>query len=194
MTAPARSANGHTPFGMWVRGRPGLESGTHGLALTDVDMIFHRFKSHVDSVGTREVQLQMWVEVKTHKGCLTKSQHETLFDHHQCLRSDRAIKRTSPFNDIARYVWHFGVFILKIQGDVPEDKKIDWGVFEIDGSIIWFKGGTVKGLEEILRFERRPDNPSKKLCLRRHHKTSVIRAISNTELGFEIGTDIVKRS
>jgi len=194
MTAPARCVDGQTPFGLWVRQRPDLDSSKHALSLTDVDMIFHRFKTHVDAMGTREFQLQMWVEIKTYSGELTKSQHETLFDHHQILMSERARKRISPLTGASRYLWHFGVFVLKLHAGIPEDKKIDWGVFRNDGTLRWYKGGTVHGLEQILRFERRPDNPAQKLCLRRHHKTRVIHTISSTELGFETEQQVICRS
>lgn len=194
MTTARRNPNGQTPFGSWVQSHPDLEAITHSLTVTDADMMFHKYKTYVDAIGTRQIQLQMWVEVKTYGANLTKSQHETLFDHHQglCTRKQTVMRR-SPFGGM-RQVWHFGVCILRLQEDVPTDGGIEWGVFNPDGSIEWYPNGTCEALVDLLRFNSRPDDPRQPLSIRRHHKNSFYIQNVKTELGFSVDERLVVRS
>ena len=194
MTTARRDPNGQTPFGSWVQAHPDLDSIRHSLTITDADMMFHKYKTYTDSIGTREIQLQMWVEVKSFNAQLTKSQHETLFDHHQALNTKSQTVMRRSTNGKNRQVWHFGVCILQMEGQIPEDNKTRWGVFRCDGSIRWYPCSAVHGIVEVLRFDRRPDNPKQMLSIRRHHKNTFYIEKTKTELGFFVDETLIKRS
>ena len=165
------------PFSDWLRKHPRLDSIQAGLDVTDVDFIFHKYKSNVDGEGTRDVKLMFDVEVKTYGGKANPSQSETLFFRHQLLNK-RGKKLYSPRVRDKVTVWHFGQFILVIKGGNRPDlcKEIKWGIFGPRGEIK-FNVITEPKLVDILGFNIRPDNFDK-LTLRRHHKTR--------EYGYEV--------
>src|SRR5215470_12279681 len=66
MTEPRHASYDETPFGAWVRRQPEIESRRTGLSVTDIDWCFHKFKTSVDRLGTREIQLMLMVELKTY--------------------------------------------------------------------------------------------------------------------------------
>lgn len=194
-----RPWNGHegagTPFGLWCREQNGLESHQHSLTITDADWMFHKFRTNIDACGIRDVQLAMIVEVKSRNSVPTSSQQETLFYHHQLLCTCGKTRKVKRVQRAPIQLWHFGVFVLRLPGDTPSDfpKSLEWGIFADDGSLTWLPG-TECGLIQLLRFDRRPDNPKRALCLRRHHSTRVVTAVETTPLGFEVERTITRRS
>lgn len=175
---------------------PDLESGRHTLAVTDADMIFHRWKANVDGLGTRRVQLAMWVEVKTFGAELTESQHETLFFHHQSLSTQGKTVSVKTLRGDVRAFWHFGVYVLRLPGAEPDETGCIWGVFNPDGTITWWESMAphLKSLNELLRFDLRPDRPIERISLRRHHKTRRIERQVITGLGLQVSEIVVNRS
>jgi len=182
-----------TPFSAWLRAEPELGSYEHGITITDIDYIFHRYAAPVDRVGTRELQLMMHLELKSNGApAPNPSQAETLFFEHQILKSSKERKRTDDKEDVL--VKHFGVFILWLNGSSPADSTIIlWGVFTRKGGIKWHKIKDVKTLIRILRFDIHPrtliPNP-----LRRHHKDEAICTKEMTPIGIEIERKFIRHS
>jgi len=176
------------PFNAWVRAQEDLDSTIKGLVVTDIDMCFHKYKTWVDGVGTREVHLVMDVEVKTRHALPSKSQMETLWIRHERLtRGGLAMRHSSP--EVTS--WHFGMFVLSLAGESPGDdgEHVRWCSFRPDGTLR-HKRITVATLRRVLGFDLRPDT-LEALDLRRHHATSEIAQEIETPLGFKV-TQIVK--
>lgn len=194
MTTGRRSSLEETPFGRWVRQQDSIDSHQHGLVVTDADWIFQKYKTNVDVLGARNVQLMMICEVKTFGATPGASQVETLFFLHQSTCCMRERKRPGGLSPIM--LWHFGVFILSIPGNTPVDgHPMYWGSFDSDGSVSWRKTTSVRSLVELLGFVRRPDDPPRKLDLRRHHISKDVQATEFLPiLGVSIHKTIKKRS
>jgi hypothetical protein len=190
MTIHRRDGN-DSPFGAWLRRQPELSS-QHFVA-SDIDWVIHRYKPEIDSVGSREVNYMMFVEVKTFSANLTPSQHESLWFQHQFFQAKQGKKLLMLVGGKSRRaVWHFGVSVLVFTGHSPEDSQIKWGRFISDGSLT-FRDITKHELVRLLRFDLHPDilNP---MSARRHHKTRRIEHIERTELGFETPRRFISRS
>lgn len=158
-----------------------------GVVQTDVDAYWHRYKTCVDRIGTRELQLFMEIEWKTRGGELTKSQEDTYRKKHAT---------TLPM-----LRWHgqelrnYGIAVVRLSGTTPDDSEwIKWGRFiggQVSG-VIWSQI-TVDQLIQLIRFDLHPDT-LKQNTFRRHHKTGVIHTIEKSDLGFEVVREIVQRS
>ena len=160
MTRP-RAIGEDTPFGRWVRQQKELDSLSCGLSLTDVDMIFQKYRSYVDGIGDRTVKLMMQVEVKTFEGKPNRSQTSNLFLTHQLLR--RMCKLYDTFDGKSKElkdIWHFGYFVLSLEKDEPsDDTKMWWGIFNDRGELQYRRCTTTNSLRRLLCFELRPDKP-----------------------------------
>lgn len=158
-----------------------------GVVQTDVDAFWHRYKTCIDSVGTRELQVFMEIEWKTRGGRLTDSQEDTYRKKHAMIRP--------------RTKWHgqelvnFGVTIVRLSDTTPDDSEwIKWGRF-VQGDpkgMIWFDIN-VSQLLELMRFDMHPDTMNKK-PFRRHHKTRKVQVIETSALGFEVECELTHRS
>ena len=181
-----------TEFCNWMRSCPELPSYSKdfGFVASDNDVTVHRYMTSVDSVGTREVQGIMQIEVKTRQGKPSPSQMDTLsklnlFEGHKII------------NGV--YVNFFGVFLLILSGTNPDDSsEIWWGsipskrFFSNPMDIRWTLIDKQK-LVRLLCFELHPINLTDK-AFRRHHKTQEILAVEMTPLGFEVEKKLIKRS
>lgn len=66
MTAPFRGpAEDQSPFSVWLRAHPELDSVKRDISTTDCDMIFHRYQNFVDGRKDPLLQALMLVEVKS---------------------------------------------------------------------------------------------------------------------------------
>lgn len=191
MTTPRRSQIEETPFGNWVRNNPSLEAHQHSLTVTDADWIFHKYRATVDGISTRDVQLAMLVETKTFGRTPTKSQQETLFYHHQLLNRKGKVNRVMQ-PEIT--LWHFGVYVLRMDSSRPdENSHCLWGRFGDGGTLTWMPLDQAT-LTQVLRFDRRPDDPRQDLSLRRHHKTRELVVLETMPLGFHAEKKVLRRS
>lgn len=190
MTTARRDGN-DTPFGAWLRRQAELSS-QHFVA-SDIDWVIHRYKPEIDSVGTREVNYMMFVEVKTFSACLNNSQHESLWFQHQFFQAKQGKKSLMLVGAKARRaVWHFGVSVLVFTGGSPEDSQIQWRRFRSDGSLSR-RSITEHELVRLLRFDLHPDSLNQ-MSARRHHKTREVVSVQTTPLGFDAVRTVIKRS
>ena len=183
--------NRDQPFSDWLRRHPKLDSVKRGIDVTDVDFVFHKYKSQVDGIGTRKVKLMLDVEVKTWGAKPRPGQAETLFFRHQLLNSRGMLHSIISGKTT---VWHFGQFVTMLNGGSRPDmcKSIEWGVFNPSG-LLAFKHISEDELVRVLGFHIRPDN-FEKLTLRRHHKTQEFGYIETQDMMFPIAKHIIKRS
>lgn len=181
-----------TEFCAWIRGCKELPSIGHdfGLAVSDNDITLHRYMTSVDSIGTREVQAIMQLEVKTRKGKPPAAQMDTLSKLNMF-----ATQKTTK-QGVVRF---FGVFILVMSDTTPDNSKLMWwGVIPktlitADASkLIWKKIDREK-LIQLLRFERHPRNFEMQ-PFRRHHLTRVITETVAMPLGFKVDVPVVRKS
>lgn len=190
MTTSRRDGN-DTPFGHWLRQRPEIDS-RHFVA-SDIDWVLHRYRPEVDSVGTREINYMMFLEVKTFGADLNFSQAESLWFQHQLFQQKQGKRNLLMQGGRARRaVWHFGVSVLRMQTDSPSSGDIMWCRFDSIGTLQW-KLISEHQLIQLFRFDLHPDslNP---MSARRHHKTRRIEHIERTELGFETPRRFISRS
>lgn len=184
-----------TPFSEWLRSQADLDSITHGLYVTDQDMIVHKYKENIDSQGWRGLQLMQMVEVKTFNAVLSPNQHQVLFFHHQLTYGKRKRLLCSRSRK-QRGVWHFGCSILQMSGALPgrDDEYVRWGRFDEHGTINW-RSISVDQLRCVLRFDNAPDTlePFNR-SVRRHHKKTVLECVRTSPLGFDYVEQIVKSS
>src|SRR5438132_3019232 len=133
MTRARQSLAGETPFGAWLRAQTALESHTTSLTVTDADWIFHKYRVHHDSLGQRDVQLMMFLEVKCYGATPSASQEDTLYMLHQCMQElGKQVRRLG--NRQAVTLWNFGVFVLSLPGASPaEHDWCRWGTFGATG-------------------------------------------------------------
>lgn len=190
MTRP-RIYGEDSDFSGWLRSNSALDSVEFSISVNDRDFTLHKFKTNVDSVGTRAVHLMMAIEVKTRGGMPGWAQRQTKFFEHQLLRKTRRLVCSET--GIKTSVWHFGYFVLSLFGTAPQaGRHVTWCRFQPNGAI---EGRTIQTaeLERILRFEVRPDT-LKPLILRRHHKTRHLVNEVQAPLGFTVLEKVVKRS
>jgi len=158
-----------------------------GIVQTDVDAFWHRYKTCVDSLGTRNLQVFMEIEWKTRGGNLTESQSDTYRKKHAMT--------------VPSMKWHgqelmnFGVSVVRISGATPDDSEwIKWGRF-IRGQSSGMRWTDIdlSQLLKLMRFDTHPDsmvnNP-----FRRHHQTRRIHVVEKCDLGFEVAREVVRRS
>ena len=158
-----------SPFGDWIRHHAGLDSIRERLSITDSDYWIHRYRAHSDKNGERAVDQIMLVELKTNMRDVPFAQRDTLVLVNQLLR--RASKRPDGrrshvllkgiISGETRRVRCFGVHLLQLGSTRPDNSA---------GSILWdHRYLTEEMLVEVLRFDRDPDSPMRRMDLRRHH-------------------------
>jgi len=191
MTRP-RIYGEDTPFGAWLRDRRDLDSVEFGLSALDHDFTLHRFRTNVDGLGPRAVQLLFDVEVKTRGGMPSAGHRQTLFFRHQLLNQRRWL--LCNLDGDRKRVWHFGCFVLSMLDDRPpdDDQYVTWVSFTPTGGL-HARTIVVADLVRILRCDVRPDT-LEPLTLRRHHKVSRLVELVTTPLGFAVERYVTRRS
>lgn len=199
MTTRWRSDIPQTGFLSWLRANPRLHSIRDGVVATDCDVWIHRYKT----VGGRDFQFLMLLEVKEHGKEISNTQRDTLHIANQLLRNrrnktkyqavdcPRICKVYSAASRRDVHVCCFGVHLLTIYGDGTEAHKyrMTWDVeHEINAET----------LESLLLFDTDPDDMSK-LDHRpagpgARHKTTIAIKDIETPLGFSVSKPIVRRS
>jgi hypothetical protein len=199
MTAKRRDCESQSGFLGWLRDNPRLDSIKQGVVATDCDLWIHKYKT----LGSREYQFLMLLEIKEYGKRVDKWQRDTLHIANQLLRNRRnktKFQRSSEpriekvFSVLANKhvnVCCFGVHSLIIHGDGRKTDlcKLTWdSQHEI----------TAEQLESLLLFDTDPDDLSK-LDHRPtgnggRHKTTVTTKRVVSELGLEYDKPIVRRS
>lgn len=177
MTTIRRDGN-ESPFSAWVREHPELDSICNRLSVTDSDLWCHRFSERNERRRQASADIRdaldsvMLVEVKTFSADESYAQRDTLTVVDALLRmacSDKNGKRISVTirdgrlrNRTDRRIRCFGVHLLQLSNDRPDNSE----------RILWDRRHFLREehLVELLRFERDPDSPMRKLDTRRHHK------------------------
>ncbi len=157
------------------------------MVQNDVDAFWHRYKTCIDNLGTRELQVFMEIEWKTRSGMLTDSQADTYRKKHAMMMPHLRWNNQQLVN--------FGVTIVSISGTTPDNSEvIKWGRFakNEETAINWTKI-TVDELLKLMRFDMHPDTFNDD-PFRRHHKTRKYKMIEKCELGFEVEREFVHRS
>lgn len=158
-----------------------------GLVQTDVDAFWHRYKTCVDKLGSRDLQVFMEIEWKTRGGNLTDSQADTYRKKHAMIQP--SLK------------WHgqelknFGVTVVRLSGTTPDDSEwIKWGRF-IRGHAIGMNWTeiSVDQLLKLMRFDMHPDSMNDN-PFRRHHITRKLQVVERSALGFDVEREVVRRS
>lgn len=158
-----------TSFGRWIRNNKQLDSSS-GYCVIDQDYWIHRFKTY----RSRDFQLMMLVEIKTHGARLTDAQRDTLLFVNEIMRNDRKTPTKDPLwffggssirkvksimagrNVILRT---YGMHVLTFSGLGPDDSdEIFWDRKRIDKDV----------LTSILRFDLDPF-VLRTIDLRNHH-------------------------
>lgn len=169
MTAVRRDG-GDTPFGDWIRRHPALDSIKERLSIQDQDYWIHQYRAHHDCVGARAVDSIMLLELKTFGRHEPFAQRDTMvivdqllrFNNGKLFRSYRRVR--GPYNEI-RVVRCFGRICFSMSRDRPDNSDdMLWNGVRIDEA----------QLVELLRFERDPHFPAKRLEYRRHHTATVV--------------------
>jgi len=190
MTEPRHASYDETPFGAWVRRQSEIESRRTGLSVTDIDWCFHKFKTSVDRLGTREIQLMLMVELKTYNAEPSYAQLDDLYQLHQIMATKKKVKR---LNGAPVSLWHFGVHVLSLPQTLPAHSyACRWGRFSDDGRLCWRSIPTAQ-LTSLLGFRMNPDTFTP-LELRRHHASRAVITRVQTDLGFWVDTIVWKRS
>lgn len=182
-----------TDFCAWMRRCKDLPSygDDFGFVASDNDLTIHRYKTSVDSVGTREVQGIMQIEIKTRNGKPPASQTDTLTK----LNLFCGDRRVSGID-----IRFFGVFVLVMSGTSPDDSSTMWwgatpkDKFLSDAKHMNWNQINKSQLIEILRMECHPRNLKDKTPFRRHHKKQSFIEKELTILGFEVERIVTKRS
>lgn len=182
MTIERRDGRG-TPFGSWLRSDPRLDSVSHLIAATDVDMWIHKYSPRAERRRDENIldflDLLMLVEVKTFNAELTYSQRDTLGLVDQYMRKPSVRKdgrrQTIKLNETRiayllrskRPMRWYGIHLLQLSGDRPDNSDV----------ILWDKNQIDESrLIGLLRFDFDPDYPSCRIDTRRHH---IVRAIDD---------------
>lgn len=174
-----------TPFMDWIRNHPDLPStgDDFGFTQTDCDTIIHVRKNPKDSLGVREIEAVMLMEIKTHGGVPDYAQRSTLFAFHS-FRGVRYVNKKGV--DVP--TWHFGVGIISVNGTRPDDSSyMRWGRFRKSADDIYWTPIDIPTFVKMLRLEVHPDARNKQftpLKFRRHHKTQDVHTYDRAELGF----------
>jgi hypothetical protein len=194
-----------TPTMDWIRQQGRLEFGPNQPRLpstefvqTDVDAIVHHHRQGNDSLGVREVQMMLQLEMKGYGGVPRESQMDTLFLQHQCLydcknQRLRYSSAVSSFTGESVALWHFGVSFLSHETEsIGNCEYVDYGRFDEKGRVLW-QPVSVESFMQILEFRRRADN-LKPMVIRRHHVVKTVQLYEREPLGFITRVKIKKRS
>lgn len=179
-----------TPFGKWVREQKLLDSHQFSFTVNDADWMFHKFATRLNGGSTRDLQLMMFVELKTNAQEPNRSQHETLFFLHQLLKNKLRLKKPGG----ARVaVWHYGVFVLSLLSDHPSDVGDRWGRFSESGELCWSPIANKNTLIDLLGFGIDPVTLVR-VDTRLHHKSNKLTRQIETEIGLLTEETIWSRS
>lgn len=165
MTTKRRDGADPNGFSVWIRSNPRLDSVLKGLGVTDQDYWIHRYMPR-SRRGKAELVLDclMMLEVKTFNAEPSYSQRDTFSVVDGVLRrwtkDKRGRLRRYTFiipdhrpgrpPNAKRHVKGFGVHYLQLSGASPADSEIiRWDGKQISKTM----------LEELLLFERNPENP-----------------------------------
>jgi len=170
-----------TPIRHWIRTCPKLDSSSKGAAIVcfDSDILVHKYLTHTDKKGTRDVQALMFIEAKSHANHevrMSDSQRDTLGILNQLLRNRRrniykSLRRRqvtycpnkvySSLNKKNVWLRGFGGHLLELSNNDPDDSNwMRW-----DGMHLITQSELIK----LLRFETDPDT-MRPISWRRHHK------------------------
>lgn len=199
MTAKRRDCESQPGFLGWLRDNERLDSIKNGVVATDCDLWIHKYKT----IGSREYQFLMLLEIKEYGKHVDKWQRDTLHIANQLLRNRKNKTKfqvsdeprvSSVFSVLANRhvsVCCFGVHSLIIHGDGRDTSecRLTWdSKHEI----------TAAQLESLLLFEIDPDDlsvldhrPSGKGG---RHKTTVCVKRVVSPLGLEYDKPITSRS
>lgn len=158
-----------------------------GIVQTDVDAFWHRYKTCVDSIGTRDLQVFMEIEWKTRGGDMTHSQADTYRKKHAMIQP--ALKWHG------QHLINYGVSVVRLSGTTPDDSDwIMWGRFirNNKSGMNWKRIDSAL-LLRLIRFDIHPDSFTDQ-PFRRHHKTNTFHVVETSELGFDVEREVVKRS
>ncbi len=187
MTRP-RIYGSDTAFCAWMRRQESLPSFSRecGFVALDNDLTIHRYLTGIqDSLGTRDIQSMLHLEVKTRDGDPTKSQRDTLRKKH-LFRGEKKHR-----GQIVRW---WGVYFLKMSGMSPDDStSMQWGIFRHQSDIVSWRDIDRETLLKLLRFELHPGNLTSQ-PFRRHHLTREYSIEETTPLGFSVERIIQRRS
>jgi len=164
-----------TDFERWVRNCPALDSVREGIVRFDLDLLLHKYKTHEDGKGSREVQHLMFIEVKTNMASPSAAQTDTLSMLNQVLRNRRPnvnsrnrfqaelapVKVKSKMLGKMVTLKMYGGHLLQFDGTDPTNStQMKWDGKDIDPS--W--------LVDLLTFVRDPDRPKLKMDHRRRSR------------------------
>jgi hypothetical protein len=199
MTSNRRDCEEQSGFLGWLRDNPRLDSIKQGVVATDCDLWIHKYKT----LGSREYQFLMLLEIKEYGKQVDKWQRDTLHIANQLLRNRRNKtkfqKSSEPriervFSVLANKhvnVCCFGVHSLIVHGDgrKTDSCRLTWdSQHEI----------TAEQLESLLLFDMDPDDLSKldhrPTGIGGRHKTTMTTKRVVSELGLEYDKPIVRRS
>ena len=158
-----------------------------GIVQMDVDAFWHRYKTCVDNIGTRELQVFMEIEWKTRGGTLTTSQEDTYRKKHAMI--------LHSLNWHGQQLVNFGITIVRISGMTPDNSgEIYWGRFDNNGQnkIKWTRIAIIE-LLKLMRFDMHPDTFNED-PFRRHHKTRKYKIMEKCELGFTVERELTQKS
>lgn len=172
MTTTRRDGAG-TPFGLWLREHPDLDSRSKDLCAMDVDMAIHKFRYRDEKNNRhRGIDHLMLVEVKCFLKTPDFAQNDTMQVIDDLLRKATTrngrrypikIRDRRPGRvNAPRSVRWLGFHTLILSGDRPDNSE----------TILWDEKHhlTEEMLVEILDFLRDPDDPRKEFNTRRHHR------------------------
>jgi len=155
MTCARRDGHG-SDFGEWSRAHPDIESNRYGLAVTDVDWIFHKYAETADGRIIRNSQRQLWLETKCMGAMPNDFQRQTLFFNHQLLNRHSG-NLTCAITGRLITIRHYGVFVLSMSGTSPHNShRMQWLSFDASGCLV-SRPIDESTLLKLLRFEIRPD-------------------------------------
>jgi hypothetical protein len=152
-----------TAFERWMRNEEELDSGL-GLVRFDLDVLLHRYMRLVDGKGSRDLQIMMFIEVKTLGANVLQSQLDTFSLLSQVLRNrktnmhqQRHGRHTDAVTPVTAHskklgkpvtLWLRGGHLLQLSGTSPvnsSDIRWDWKKISIDD------------LVGLIRFDLDPD-------------------------------------
>ena len=168
-----------TAFSRWMRKNPRIGSSPDAAAIVsfDCDVLLHKYLTYNDTLGSRDIQAMMFIEVKTFGAEMTGAQRDTLGILNQILRNrkgtpnakkrriqascgDSKDKAWSKLNKKWVIIRLFGGHLLQFSGQCPiTSQEIEWDRKPIK----------VEQLVLLLRFELDPDTLMP-IDWRRHHR------------------------
>lgn len=181
-----------TPFGRWMReqGRVVGTMPSSAFVSSDCDYLIHRYKTVVDGYGTRDIQAQMILEVKTNSAKPRFAQVDSMWLHHLCANTSNPRRKVEY---LGKAVFHHGVSFLSMSGTMPDNSEtMEWGRFGRSAIIMW-RAITTQQLIDLMMFEIHPDNFERN-PYRRHHKTRTFQQQVMQPIGFPIWQTITNRS